>query len=123
MPPGVVQSVSTMQSSLYGLVAWVVIMTLALAALSVVIYRRWRRSVTLMDDGGESVSSGGDSLAGGDLADVYGGGGPVTAVNITPRPAACDGETNATYQHDDAVTIDVPDSAPDADAATTLTKL
>jgi len=57
----------TLQTSMIALVAWVVIVTLALVAIAVVTFRRWRNNYSP----GDNLSrSSGDSNSSGSLSDI-----------------------------------------------------
>jgi len=60
-------ALSTMQMGMVGLLAWVVVMTLAVVAIAIVVFRKWRQRGDSFDVG--SIS-GASSNADSDLADV-----------------------------------------------------
>ena len=60
-----VGTVGTLSMAMIALLAWVVVMTLALVAIAIVVFRKWRTREVSFDTG--SLSSGASS---GDLSDV-----------------------------------------------------
>ncbi|KAK2182500.1 hypothetical protein NP493_352g01044 [Ridgeia piscesae] len=63
-----VAGVTNMQISMIALIAWVVVMTLALVTLSIVMYRRWRHTPAAFDN--QSVSGASESPS--DLSSDFG---------------------------------------------------
>ena len=61
-------AVTNMQISMIALIAWVVVMTLALVTLSIVMYRRWRHTPAAFDN--QSVSGASESPS--DLSSDFG---------------------------------------------------
>ena len=60
---GLASTVSTLQWSMISVAAWGAVMTVAVAALAVVVYRRWKRAHYPMDNQSTAGSSG-------DLSDI-----------------------------------------------------
>ena len=75
---GAVASMSSLQVSMVALIAWVVVMTLALVTLSIVMYRRWRHTPTFDN---QSVSGASESPS--DLSSEFETENSVTAENET----------------------------------------
>ncbi|KAI0220241.1 hypothetical protein LSAT2_028227 [Lamellibrachia satsuma] len=75
---GAVASFSSLQVSMVALIAWVVVMTLALVTLSIVMYRRWRHTPTFDN---QSVSGASESPS--DLSSEFETENTVTAENET----------------------------------------
>ena len=92
-------TVSSMQISMIALIAWVVVMTVALVTLSIVMYRRHRQSAGFNDV--QSVVSG-VSESPSDLNSEFDAEDSVTAENETA------GQNNRGYSADDATTTPTP---------------
>jgi len=82
-------SVSTLSTGMIALLAWVVIMTLALVAIAIVVFRRWRHVDGSFDTG--SMSSGASSA---DLSDITSSAG--SATDQDPE-ASLGGHRNSAY--------------------------
>ena len=65
---GLTSSVGTLNTGVVALLAWVVVMTLALVAIAIVVFRRWRTQSQSFDTGSISDLSSGASS--GDLSDI-----------------------------------------------------
>ena len=87
-------TVSSMQISMIALIAWVVVMTVALVTLSIVMYRRHRQSA-----GFDMQSVSGVSESPSDLNSEFEAEDSVTAENETG------GQNNRGFSSDDATTM------------------
>ena len=76
VPEDVSGEVSMLQMGIVGLLAWVVVMTLALVAIAIVVFRKWRQRADSFDVGSISEAS-----SNADLSDVTSTSGSIGESN------------------------------------------
>ena len=105
-------AVTGQSTSMIAMVVWVVVVTLALAVIGVVSFRRWRRDIFRPGDGDSST---GDSLpssqSSADLSDAFGSDiGNLMEAGFSPSSGASEGVAglnNGGYQSDNnSLTLD-----------------
>jgi hypothetical protein len=90
-------TMSSMKVSVYALVAWVIVVTIALVAIGVLAFRKWRKDFTVdfaSTTSGDGSINGEDSELGSNLGSVLG-------VNMEHNADSPTGENNQGFEDED----------------------